>query len=199
MRSELAYTLRKIEPEAQVTEADNATTALAAFGEQSFDVVFADVHMPGLNGLEMMAVINRLAQRPHIVVVTAHEEHAVSAFELAATDYLLKPVSEERLTQTLERIRATAEPAGEKPRIGAWRLPADDEGRTVLLRFGEVRFVHADGHTVVVHTFERSYRYRGSLAECAARLEVGGFLRVHRSYLVNPEHVAEVSPYFGGT
>jgi DNA-binding LytR/AlgR family response regulator len=141
-----------------------------------------------------------LPHRPHVVFVTAFDEHALRAFELGATDYVVKPVNEERLAVTIARLRGahTAKPAGTSG-PGATRLALEDDDRRMLVRISEIRMVHANGHIVLATLADKELRFRGSLAECATRIEPLGFLRVHRSYLVNPEHVVEIEPFFGGT
>jgi DNA-binding LytR/AlgR family response regulator len=133
-----------------------------------------------------------------VVFVTAHADHAVDAFELQAADYLLKPVSVERLRKTLERIRPRPAAAPSSP-SALLRFPVERDGRTFLVNTQDIRYVSARGHDVSVHVFDTHYRFRGTLAECAGRLEQRGFLRVHRAYLVNPEHILEVRPFFTGS
>jgi two-component system LytT family response regulator/two-component system response regulator LytT len=152
-----------------------------------------------MSGLEAIGVVNALPHRPHVVFVTAYEQHAVAAFEHAAADYLIKPVSEERLAMTMTRIRELGRRAGTGRAAMPGRLALEHDGRTLLVKIADVRYVRANGHVVLAQTFDRELRYRGALGECAARLEGAGFLRVHRSYLVNPEHVLEITPFFGGT
>ncbi len=197
-RDELAYMLQRVGGVATVDHAASAVEALARLQQATYDVLFLDIRMPGLDGLEAMTVVNRLAQRPHVVFVTAYDEHALAAFEVAATDYLLKPVSETRLRRALERIRAQPE-ATTAGRPSIAKLPVEGEGHTILLRITDVRLIHARGHTVLVRTFDQEHRSRSSLSELEEQLRSHGFLRVHRAYLVNTEHVLEVHPFFAGT
>ncbi|GAC1414010.1 MAG: LytTR family DNA-binding domain-containing protein [Candidatus Velthaea sp.] len=200
VRSELIYALGRVADDIAIVEAENAAQALATLAAAPFDIVFLDIGLPGMNGLDAMTVIDKLPNRPHVVFVTAYDQHALRAFELAASDYVVKPVSEERLAMTIARVRSAraANSEGAKTPFSG-RLPLDDDDRTLLVRINDIRMVHANGHTVLAKTFDRELRFRGSLGECAARLEPLGFLRTHRSFLVNPEHVVEVEPFFGGT
>jgi DNA-binding LytR/AlgR family response regulator len=199
VRSELIFALGRVADDVRVDEAGDAATALAALARHAFDVVFLDIGLPGMSGLEAIGVVNALPNRPHVVFVTAYEQHAVSAFEHAAADYLIKPVSEERLAMTMTRIRDLGRRAGADRAAMPGRLALEHDGRTLLVKIADVRYVHANGHVVLARTFDRELRYRGALGECAARLEGAGFLRVHRSYLVNPDHILEITPFFGGT
>ncbi|HET9097020.1 MAG TPA: LytTR family DNA-binding domain-containing protein [Candidatus Baltobacteraceae bacterium] len=195
VRSELAYALKASGEDIRFEECSTALEALARLQSGTFDIVFLDIRMPGLSGIEAMQVIDKLPQRPQVAFVTAHDDHAIEAFEHEAVDYLLKPVSAPRLAKTLARVRARK---SEGPAAAATaRFPVDLDGRTMLIPPAEIRYVAAAGHDVTIQTFERAFRYKGTLSECASRL--GGLLRVHRAYLVNPQHVVEVRPFFAGT
>lgn len=194
VRGELAYALRESGEDVRFAECSTALEALARLQNEAFDIVFLDIRMPGLSGLEAMQVIEKLPQRPQVAFVTAHDDHAIEAFEHEAVDYLLKPVSAQRLAKTLARVRARK---SEGPAPAATRFPVDLDGRTMLIPPAEIRYVTATGHDVTVQTFERAFRYKGTLRECASRLR--GLLQVHRAYLVNPQHVVEVRPFFAGT
>jgi|SRR5579884_320880 len=200
VRSELVYALGKVAPDVRVAEAADALEALQLLAKDAYDVVFLDINLPNLSGIEASAVIAKLEHAPQVVFVTAYQEHAVDAFELGAVDYVVKPVSEARLARTVERLRgrnganngASAAPAGPA------RVALEDGERTRLVRVAEIRYVQANGHLVTARLFDGELRWKGSLADAAARLEPLGFLRVHRAYLVNAERVVEVEPFFNG-
>ncbi|MEA2666023.1 MAG: two-component system, LytTR family, response regulator LytT [Candidatus Eremiobacteraeota bacterium] len=200
VRSELVYVLGKIGGHIEVGEAGDAVAALRALADEAYDVVFLDINLPGLSGIEASRVIGKLERAPQIVFVTADDSHALDAFELAAVDYVVKPVSQARLARTVERVRALRETAPPPaPRAGApLRVALEDGERQRLVRIAEIRYVQANGHLVTARVGEGDLRWKGSLTDAAARLEPCGFLRVHRAYLVNPERVVEVEPYFGG-
>ncbi len=197
VRSELAYALLRLRPDTHVVEVGNAVDALEKIAATRFDVVFLDIEMHGLSGMDAIRIIEKSKDRPRVVLVSAHDEHAISAFEHAALDYLVKPVSEARLSRTLERLSLTPGPADSG--ITTDKLPVYHGEKTRFVRIGDIRFVEADGRGVNVVSFDETARFRGTLAECARRLERHGFLRVHRAFLVNVAHVVEITPSFGGT
>jgi two-component system, LytTR family, response regulator LytT len=200
VRSELVYALGRIGREIEVGEAGDAVEALRLLAAEPYDVVFLDINLPGLSGIEASRVIGKLERAPQIVFVTADDSHAVDAFELAAVDYVVKPVSQARLARTVERLRALRE-NGSPPAPRApvpLRVALEDGERQRLVRIAEIRYVQANGHLVTARLGEGDLRWKGSLTDAAARLEPCGFLRVHRAYLVNPERVVEIEPYFGG-
>ena len=185
---ELAYLLRADSRVAEVRTVGNATDALRVLRDGEVDVVFLDVRMPGLDGLELARVLRRFAVPPLVVFVTAYDDRAVDAFDLGAVDYLLKPLEPERLAETLRRVLAARDrtPA----RDGAHR-PADDEvipvelaGRTRLLPRSAVRWVEAQGDYARLHTGEGSHLVRIPLSVLEERWADVGFVRIHRSYLV---------------
>ncbi|HEY9473071.1 MAG TPA: LytTR family DNA-binding domain-containing protein [Mycobacteriales bacterium] len=186
---ELAYLLRADSRVAEVRTVGNATDALRVLRDGEVDVVFLDVRMPGLDGLELARVLRRFAVPPLVVFVTAYDDRAVDAFDLGAVDYLLKPLEPERLAETLRRVLAARDriPA----RDGAARPAPDDEvipvelaGRTRLLPRSAVRWVEAQGDYARLHTGDGSHLVRIPLSVLEERWADVGFVRIHRSYLV---------------
>ncbi|HXM55566.1 MAG TPA: LytTR family DNA-binding domain-containing protein [Candidatus Dormibacteraeota bacterium] len=203
-RDELTFLLQQQDAVGRVTQATGATSCLELLARGEFDAVFLDVRMPHLDGLELARLIGQMARPPQVVFVTAYEDHAVEAFGLAATDYLLKPVRPERLGVTLGRLtraraRAAAEaaPASASP-LGD-RIAVSARGRIRLLPAAEVLVAIADGEGVTVRTVDGRYHVRQTLHELEERLERHGFLRVHRAYLVNLNHVSGIDSFFNGT
>jgi DNA-binding LytR/AlgR family response regulator len=193
------YLLGKVAPEFTITEAADAVEALQYLAASPYDVAFVDINLPGLSGLEATKVIAALPAPPHVVFVTADDSRAVDAFELAAVDYVVKPVSQSRLARTVERLRALREGTPSARAEAPRRVALEDGERTRLVKVAEIRYVQANGHTVTARIGDGDLRWKGSLAEAAERLEPAGFLRVHRAYLVNPERVVEMEPFFGGS
>src|SRR3954471_12954640 len=102
--SELSYLLRRDDRIGRIRTASSGADALRALEAAPVDVVFCDIKMPGLDGMDLARVLARFAQRPHVVFVTAYDEHALAAFDLSATDYVLKPVRAERLAEAVRRV-----------------------------------------------------------------------------------------------
>ena len=186
-RSELRYLLAA-HPEVQVVgEAASAPEALELARDLRYDVVFLDVEMPGLTGLEAAPLVHERRDPPAIVFVTAHAEYAVDAFAVEAFDYLLKPVDPERLARVVERLRErTLESAAPVEKI-----PVVAGAGTELLDFDQIHYAQADGDYSRIHTYDRAYLCTSSLGELAERLPTG-FARIHRSYIVNLAKVSAV-------
>ncbi|MBN2248616.1 MAG: response regulator transcription factor [Coriobacteriia bacterium] len=193
-RSELRFLLGEAGGVEVVGEAGSATEALQLIRAIPYDVVFLDVDMPGITGIQLAEALSGLEHPPALIFVTAHSEHAVKAFEVAAADYLVKPVETARLKRALERIA----PAAEAPtRIE--RIPVEKTGRKLLLQVGDITHIMAKDDYSYIFTDGERYLSTFSLADLEHRLEPQGFFRVHRRYLVNLAQVAEVAPMYGGT
>ena len=187
---------------------DSPAAALRARGGERFDALFLDVRMPGLDGLELARVLRRFERPPALVFVSAHDDFAVAAFELAALDYLVKPVSRRRLDEAVERVvRAVAAPAGAAAGGGGDGdtrdrdvLPVDaPRGGTRLVPRSAILFLQAHGDYVRVVSDEGRFLLRARLAELEERWEDEGFLRVHRGFVVNLRRAVEVRPRLNGT
>jgi DNA-binding LytR/AlgR family response regulator len=189
--SELAYLLRQDPRISEVSTANNAAEALRALDGQPVDVVFSDIKMPGLDGLDLARVLARFARRPQVVFVTAYDQHAVDAFEVQAVDYVMKPVRPERLAEAVRRvIEAAAEPAPGPQEDET--IPVELGGVTRFVQRSQVRFVEAQGDYARRHTDEGSHLVRVPLTALEERWGAAGFVRIHRSTLVALQHVDEV-------
>ncbi|WP_433215731.1 LytR/AlgR family response regulator transcription factor [Microtetraspora malaysiensis] len=198
--SELVYLLRRNERIEHVTTAQDGLAALHMIvtmlgaGER-LDGVFLDVRLPGLDGFELAKMIAGFPGRTRLVFVTAHD-CAVRAFELEAVDYVLKPVRPERLAQAVRRLSSTAEAAGGEEE-GIDVIPVELGGRTKFVQRQAVWYAEAHGDYVRLHTVDGTYLVRMPLAALERRWGGSGFVRAHRSTLVNARHVSELR-YDGG-
>lgn len=193
-RSELRYLLGEAGGVEVVGEAGSAVEALQLIKAIPYDVVFLDVDMPGLSGVQLVEVLSSLDRQPAIVFVTAHSEHAVKAFEVQAVDYLVKPVEVDRLKQTIARLTPTEAPAARIERI-----PVEKAGKKLLLQVEDIFYVMAKDDYSYLYTDGERYLSTISLATLEQKLEPHGFFRVHRRFLVNLAQVREVVPMYGGT
>jgi DNA-binding LytR/AlgR family response regulator len=209
-RNELCFLLRTAFGVTHVDTAQSSSEALRRVQQRRFDVVFTDVLIPGLNGIEMANVLRQFASPPAVVIVTAHDEYAVRAFEVGACDYLLKPVSRVRLGvalgRALERARGQSrQPAGGGHASGRHTdgFPADDPSATIPVETGgrtrfiareEVRWVEAQGDYVRLHMADgETHLIRMSISRLEEMWVDFGFIRIHRGFLVPFKHVTEFS------
>lgn len=217
-RLDLHYMLKALPQVASVTECSNATEALEQLQEDAFDVIFLDIEMPGLSGLKAVQIINRLRHPPLVVFVTAYDEHAVKAFELNAVDYLVKPFSARRLEQAVQKVvtvraaLANRRPSDSgtaavvvggnstgQPDTQFKKIPVEKGDGVLLISLSDVHYISAFDDRVYVHTLDEQFLCRFSLTELELKLSSQGFSRIHRSYIVNLQHVVELQPFFNGT
>lgn len=178
-----------------VAECGSGQEAVEQMHARRPDAVFLDIQMPGLDGFDVLDSLPR-ERRPGVVFVTAYSEHAVRAFEARALDYLLKPVSGERLRQAIERLRFTppATPATAYPP----RLAVTVGARIHLVDVASIERVDAHANYVELHLGARSLVLRETLSNLESRLDPRRFLRVHRSHLVQVEAIVEAHPQDSG-
>jgi two-component system LytT family response regulator len=195
-RSGLRALLARIDWIEVAAEAASGTAAVEVIDRLRPDLVFLDVEMPGLSGVE---VLRRVSHAPHVVFTTAFAQHAVVAFELGALDYILKPFGAERLTRALDRIQAAlgepassstadrlAEALGKGPLS---RLFVRSGGSIIPVSVADVAWFEADGDYVVAHAGRGRHMMHVSLNRLESRLDPARFHRIHRTYLVNMDHV----------
>jgi len=190
-----------------VGEAADGETATALINAARPDVVFLDVRMPGRDGF---AVLASITYRPHVVFTTAHDTHAVQAFELGAVDYLLKPFGASRFATAVIRLRERVTlPADVEP-LDRLREVQEDGGkplervfvrigqRLVPVRLADVSRLDADGDYVALVLDGRRHLLGMTLSALLPRLDPARFVRIHRSHVVNLDFVAAIRPHDAG-
>lgn len=195
---ELAYFLRADPRVAVVSTACDVTEAFRVLRDTDVDAVFLDIRMPGLDGMELARVLGRFARPPAIVFVTAYDDRAAEAFDLGVADYVRKPVQADRIGESLRRVLASrlvpAHPAvaGRRERDDDPTIPVELAGTTRMLHRSAVQWVEAQGDYARLHTVDGSHLVRVSLASLAERWAEAGFVRIHRSYLVQLKLIGEL-------
>jgi DNA-binding LytR/AlgR family response regulator len=188
---ELAFLLARDPRVRAVTTADSAAQALRVLKEETVDAVFTDIRMPGLSGVELAEVLARFRTPLPVVFVTAHDEHAVDAFDLNAVDYVLKPVRPERLGEAVRRVVDGSAPAPAEPVDDSIAVELGGVTRFVSLR--EILFAEAQGDYARLHSKDgSSHLLRVPLSTLEEDWRGAGFVRIHRSLLVALAHVDEV-------
>lgn len=176
-----------------IHRAASGADALRELSTSAVDAVFLDIHMPGISGFDLARALERFAQRPAVVFVTADEAGALEAFDVRAVDYVLKPIRPERLRRAVDRVLAVRQGAETDDEEDAETVPVA-VGQTVrLVRRGDVRWVKAEGDYSRLWTASgHSHLVRMPISELEERWATAGFVRVHRSYLVHVDAVTEV-------
>ncbi len=214
-RDELAYLLKNIEDVNVVAQGKNGVEAVNLIREHNPDLVFLDVQMPGLDGFGVIKkLLDKKLPLPKIVFSTAFDQYAVRAFEVNAVDYLLKPFDKKRVAQSVEKARASMEPANsssdkldtlvrllesQKPQAGS-KILLKSTGRLLLVNQRDICFASIEDGIITVVTsgpngMEGQSNCR-TLEELLDSLDPNLFWRVHRSFLVNTQRIKEVVPWF---
>jgi len=209
-RERLKLLLREEEDLDIIGECGNGTDVLAYLRSAPVDLLFLDIQMPERSGLEVVEELGMLGM-PATVFVTAYQEHAVRAFEIEAIDYLTKPIEPQRLKQTLSRVRKALEAKAalltqsqfvtalremqnftEAPKQYLSRILVKDGIKELLLPTSSIEWIEAADYYSGLHVNGRTYMLRESITEFATKLDPDTFLRVHRSAIVNLNHVREI-------
>ncbi len=204
-RKVLREELELIEDVQVIGEAADGAVALEKIDAQHPDLVLLDLQMPAMGGLDVVRQLKPGKHAPVIVIVTAYDQHALQAFEAGAIDYLLKPVGQERLSKAVERAkritdRQAIERIGQLQEIGS--SPLETHTRKIVGKIGEEYFLlsaseiyafQADGDLVWIVTAKRKYLATQTLKELEQRLPNTSFRRIHRSALINVDHVRKIS------
>ncbi len=196
-----------------VGECADGAEAVKTVTQLAPDLVFLDVQMPRLNGFQVLEALAP-AQLPVVIFTTAHDEHALRAFEVNAVDYLLKPFKPARFRKALERareqLRTRAGRSGVDPQLAALlatlqqnagggpRILVKSPDRILFLAAEEIDHIEAAGNYLVLHTAKERHVVRETMVEMEARLANSGFMRINRSTIVNLDRIRELQPLAAG-
>lgn len=187
---------------AVVAEADNARAGAELIEQLRPDLLFLDIHMPEVSGLELVRTLDP-ALRPVVVFITAHPEYALDAFEMNAADYLIKPLDGERVARSLERARrfiaGGRAAARARPAVRRERFAVRTRGEIVFVKASQIDWISAEGNYARLHSAESSYLLRESMQSIEESLDPSTFIRVHRSAIVNLDRVRKLITSADGT
>ncbi|MBC8185993.1 response regulator transcription factor [candidate division KSB1 bacterium] len=191
-----------------ISECRDAHEALAAITKHKPDLIFLDIHMPEINGFELLEMLEEL---PNIIFSTAYDQYAIKAFEVNAVDYLLKPYDAERFELALKRAKKDIESDTKtnetitkllesinKPKDYLDRILIKQSGRIVIISTSEIYLIKAADDYAEIHTTKESYLIQQSLNHLESRLDPDKFLRVHRSYITNINAIKDIVSWASG-
>ena len=195
-----------------IGESGDGFQAVQAIEEKKPDVVFLDVQMPGLDGFGVLGMIDP-AQMPAEVFVTAFDQYALRAFDVHAVDYLMKPVSPERVRDAVERVRThvdkrssaelketilrLVEEVRRERQYPEWLL-LKNEGKSLFVKVKDIDWIESSRNNVRLHVGSETYVFHETTAGIEAKLDPKRFLRIHRSAIVNSDRIKEMHPWFNG-
>lgn len=197
--NEIEYLLTN-EPDVElIGKFTNSTEALSFISRTACDIVFLDIKMPGISGLNIAQKLTFLRHPPLIVFITAFREHALEAFETPAVGYITKPVTENKLAKVLEKIRVIRNRPDTHMTVVSNKICVMASGKIIPLNKQDVVFVYVRDKDVYIRTKNAEYAAALTLQEIEQMLPGDNFLRVHRQFLVNLDMVLEIIPWFHGS
>lgn len=198
-RDDLKFFLEDYEYITIVGEADNGDDGFKLIKEITPDVVFLDVNMPGLSGVEIAKKLKYLVNPPVIIFTTAYSEYAVRAFEFGAVDYLMKPYDANRIHISMERLKERFKLMTDDTRellSPLERIPAVQGNRTVMIDVDQIIFCSAEAEKIIIHCNHGNFESLNTLHELTDSTKL---FRIHRSYAVNLSQIHSIVPWFNGT
>ncbi len=196
---EIEYLLKKHSTITVEKKFNQGFAALAYIIEHRPDILFLDIQMPGISGLEMAKKLSALSQPPLIVFITAFQEHALEAFNTPAIGYITKPVTEEKLASTLQKITSLLSPHRLHAANRGNKICVIDQGKILPLNKKDIVLAYVSERDVYLRTIQQQYTCNLSFKEIEAILSNEPFLRVHRQYIVNLDYIIEIIPWFHGS
>ncbi len=181
-----------------VGEASSAEKGLELILTNEPDVLFLDIEMPGMSGVDLAEALQKMKRKPEIVFATAYPDYALKAFRVEAVDYLLKPFEEAQLAQTMERLKNVlkVEDKVQTPSIG--KLAVQDEDKIVFISPKEIQYIYREERETFICTGKKKYTCRLPIKDLEMKLSTYPFFRVHKSYLVQLPYVEELIPWGSG-
>ena len=181
-----------------IAECSNGYDAVRVVQEQQPDLLFLDVEMPEVDGFAVLDMLRDARRMPRIIFVTAFDKYAVQAFDVRALDYLLKPVSRERVAEAVRR--AVENRTDQRPAITSLlkRFTIHDGSRIYFVPYADVDWIEAAGNYVRLHAGSESHLMRATMHAVEEQLAGSSFVRIHRSTIVNIDRIRELRPTFAG-
>ena len=202
-RNELTYLLKYCEGISSVVEAESIEEALEKMLQYEIDLIFLDIHLTSESGLTLANKINQLKNPPMVIFATAYDEYAIKAFELNATDYVLKPFELPRIQDAVRKAWASYQKENshiqeDKQEI-LKTIPVQMDERIYIVKIENIIAIAVDNGITTIYTIEREYTTNEPLSAYEEKVKGHAFLRVHRSYLLNVKEILEIQPWFNHT
>jgi len=208
-RDEISYLVNAHEEFEVVKAYDSGKTLISELHELEAQVIFIDINMPVMSGIEVVEHLTQLEIDVHIVFVTAYDDFAVKAFELHAVDYILKPISKDRISKCLDRILHEVYDHTYDQKLDKLLSQIGKEkkdycclhrnGKIVPVKHNQIIFVKAENKGTLIETTKGSFLSSNPLSEIEKRLRDETFFRCHRSYIVNLSYILNIEPWFNRT
>ncbi|WP_407407792.1 LytR/AlgR family response regulator transcription factor [Peribacillus sp.] len=198
-REELIHLLKQHPSIDIIGEGESGEQAIVLAMQLQPDVIFLDVEMPLMNGMEAAKALQELKNVPRIVFATAYPQFGVEAFRVDAVDYLLKPYDEEQLAETVSRLeKLFLKKEENRPVKSAGRLAVEVEGEILYVHPHDIMYISREEKVSKIVTVDHEYEVKTTMKELEERLHEFPFFRIHKSYLVHMNYVLRLTPWFNG-
>ncbi len=199
-RSELEYLIRMFERDAEITQISCGEDALDLFSRESYDLLLIDINLGDISGTTLATTVHKMMPDSEIVFATAYNTYAEKAFEVEAMFYLLKPYSEDKVKQMMERFHQRKRIHQPELKTGGIaKIPLTVDKKTFMVCLEDVVFIESQNRVCIIHTRDELYTDNNTLNYYEERLKSKDFLRIQKSYIVNLDYITEISPWFNGT
>lgn len=207
-REELSYLLQRYPSVKYINEAESIDEALEKMLDKKPDILFLDIHLTDENGFDLAKKLINLKEPPYLIFATAYDEYALKAFQVNASDYILKPFEEEKIHLALDKykryydpVRSVTEPTTTPtPKKATYdSIAIQGEDRIFLVKPEEIFLVSVDDRQLSIVTEDHVYQMQGTLREIEQKLPSSLFLKTHRSYILNTSKIQEIQPWFNNT
>ncbi|MEG9298306.1 LytTR family DNA-binding domain-containing protein [Mangrovibacillus sp. Mu-81] len=199
-REEMKHLLSEYEWVEIVGEANSAEKAMELILTRDPQVLFLDIEMPGMSGVDLAEALQKMKKKPEIVFATAYPDYALKAFRVEAVDYLVKPFDEAQLSQTMERLKKLllTEHGEQKDSKTMGKLSVQDEDKIIFIEPGDILYIFREERETYICTEKKRYTCKLAIKDLEAKLVTHPFFRVHKSYLVQLPYVEELIPWGNG-
>lgn len=203
-RSELIHQILTVFPDCTIKEADSGAAALELINNETFDLLFIDIELNDMEGTTLAAAARHILPHAQIVFATAYSQYAVKAFELGVSNYILKPFDPVRVRNVLEKCQKDMIAAQNLRKLEdnpyhtpapPYRLAVNTNRTIVMLDVKDLIYIETENRGCILHTLTKSYTEKHLMCEYEKRLAPCGFFRIHKSYLVNVNYIAELFPW----
>ncbi len=181
-----------------VGEASSAEKGLEIILTKEPDVLFLDIEMPGMSGVELAETLQKMKHKPEIVFATAYPDYALKAFQVDAVDYLVKPFDEEQLDKAVERLKKVVHFETKEETKSLGKLAVQDEDKIVFIKPRDILYISREERETFICTEKKKYTCRLTIKDLETKLNTYPFFRVHKSYLVQLPYVEELIPWGSG-
>ena len=197
-REEMKHLLKKYSWIEIVGEASSAEKGLEIILTKEPDVLFLDIEMPGMSGVDLAETLQKMKHKPEIVFATAYPDYALKAFRVDAIDYLVKPFDENQLDEAVERLKKVAHFETKEETKSLGKLAVQDEDKIVFIEPRDILYISREERETFICTEKKKYTCRLTIKDLETKLNTYPFFRVHKSYLVQLPYVEELIPWGSG-